>query len=48
MQISIYRMDKQQSPIVYHRELFLIIIMKKNMKKNAYMCVCVCVCVYSN
>ena len=37
MQIIIYRMDKQQGPIVWHREPYsipVVIIVEKNMKKE--------------
>ena len=37
MQIIIYRMDKQQGPIVWHREPYsipVVTIVEKNMKKE--------------
>ena len=34
MQITLYRMDKQQAPIVYHRELYSIFYNKAQWKRR--------------
>ena len=46
MQSSIYRIDKQQGPTVYHRELYSVLYWpkwEKNLKKSGYMYMYVCV-----
>ena len=48
MQTIIFRMDKQQGPTVYHRELYLLhcdkSIMGKSMKNKKYICIAESLC----